>query len=159
MHSPAVPDPHRRRSPTADDLRVWRGFVETSERLRSELESRLQSQSSISSGDYAVLLALSEAEGRRMRSSELASHIRWERSRLSHHLARMESRGLVGRERCLTDSRGSEVVLTAEGASQFRRASATHLRAVQELFLDAFSPEQLGRVDEIVSALRKHLGG
>jgi hypothetical protein len=32
-----------------------------------------------------------------------------------------------------------------------------HLRAVQEPFPDAFSPEQLGRVDEIVAVLREHL--
>jgi len=141
----------------ATELRVWRDFVETGDHLRSLLASRLQSESDLSTGDYAVLLALSEASGKRLRSSELAAHIDWERSRLSHHLGRMESRALIAREKCADDSRGSEVVLTEGGASQFRRASAPHLRAVQELFLDALTPELIGQVDELNRALRDHL--
>ncbi|MCU1407375.1 MAG: putative MarR-family transcriptional regulator [Glaciihabitans sp.] len=146
-----------RRSPTAHDLKVWREFIETGEHLRSLIGSRLQVDSELSSGDYAVLLALAEANGKRMRSSELANHIEWERSRLSHHLGRMESRGLISREKCATDSRGADVVLTERGSSLFRRASAPHLKAVQELFIDAFTPELLTKVDEVTAALRGHL--
>ena len=141
----------------ATELRVWRDFVETGDHLRALLASRLQAESDLSTGDYAVLLALSEASGKRMRSSELAAHIDWERSRLSHHLGRMESRGLIGREKCLDDSRGSEIVLTATGASQFRSASAPHFRAIQELFLDALDTSLLGKVDEVTKALKEHL--
>jgi DNA-binding MarR family transcriptional regulator len=147
----------RRVLPTVEELRVWRDFIETAEALRSKLTSRLQSESVLSPGDYAVLLALSEAEGHRLRSSELAAGIGWERSRLSHHLARMERRGLIRRENCATDSRGAEVVLTAEGADTFRRASIPHLRAVRELFIDALTPEQLIMAGEIAATLRAHL--
>jgi DNA-binding MarR family transcriptional regulator len=154
-----------RKSPTAHDLRVWRDFVETGDRIRSLLAARLQSESGLSTGDYAVLLALSEAEGKRLRSSDLASVILWERSRLSHHLGRMDARGLVVREPCATDNRGSEVVLTPDGASQFRRASASHLRAVQELFVEAFATDDggaangadLAAVELVTEALREHL--
>ena len=141
----------------ATELRVWRDFVETGDRLRSLLAARLQAESELSTGDYAVLLALAEARGTRIRSSELADHVNWERSRLSHHLGRMESRGLVRREKCATDNRGSEIVLTDHGKAQFRRASAPHLKAVQELFLDALDPALLGKVDEITRALDGHL--
>jgi DNA-binding MarR family transcriptional regulator len=147
-----------KRSPTADGLAVWREFVETGDYLRSILASRLQAESDLSTGDYAVLLALSEAQGKRVRSSELAEQVNWERSRLSHHLARMEGRGLVRREKCADDSRGSEVILTDEGATRFRRSSAPHLRAIQQLFLDAFDADTLRKVDEITTALRAHLG-
>ena len=146
-----------KRTPTANDLQVWRDFVETGDHLRALLASRLQSDSDLSTGDYAVLLALSEASGTRIRSSELADLVNWERSRLSHHLGRMESRGLIRREKCLTDNRGAEVVLTESGASQFRRASAPHLRAVQQLFVDALDDDLLDKVDEVTRALRAHL--
>ena len=148
---------HARRSPTAQDLRVWRDFVETGDQLRALLAARLQSESELSTGDYAVLLALSEADGKRLRSSELADHVSWERSRLSHHLGRMESRGLVAREKCATDNRGSDIVLTDLGANQFRRASSPHLRAVQELFIDALDLDLLKKVDEVTQALSRHL--
>ncbi|SJM63432.1 MarR family winged helix-turn-helix transcriptional regulator [Gulosibacter sp. 10] len=147
----------QRRMPSAHELRIWRDFVETSELLRRRLGARMQAESGISSADYSVLLALGEAEGRSMRSSDLAEHIGWDRSRLSHHLGRMEKRGLIRRERCADDSRGSLVLLTREGAQRFRRGSVPHLRDVRELFLDALEPEQLTAVGEATAALRTHL--
>jgi len=146
-----------RRSPTSSDLASWRAFIEASEHIRGAIGSRLQSDSGLSSGDYSVLLSLSEATGNRVRSSELAATIGWERSRLSHHLGRMEQRGLIRRDNCLTDSRGAEAVLTDEGAVAFRRASAPHMHAIQELFVGALSPKQLEAVAEISKALSSHL--
>ena len=111
----------------------------------------------MSPGDYAVLLALREAAGNRMRSSALAEHIGWERSRLSHHLGRMERRGLIRRDDCAADSRGAEITATDQGLDSFRRASVPHLRAVDELFIAALTPAQLAALDEAIAALRQHL--
>lgn len=146
-----------RRSPTTEELAAWRAFIETSERIRGAIGSRLQADSGLSTGDYSVLLSLSEAPGNRVRSSELAAAIGWERSRLSHHLGRMEQRGLIRRDNCLTDSRGAEAVLTPEGAAAFRRASPPHLHAIQELFVSALTAEQLETVTTISAALASHL--
>ncbi|MDX2847289.1 MarR family winged helix-turn-helix transcriptional regulator [Actinacidiphila glaucinigra] len=143
--------------PTTEELRIWRDFIETTERLRSHLASRLQSDSALSPGDYAVLLALHEAEGHRLRSSELAAVIGWERSRLSHHLGRMERRGLIRRVECATDNRGAEAVLTDDGAQAFRLATLPHLGAVREMFVDALTPEQLAAAGAIAQALRARL--
>ncbi|MER7894413.1 MarR family transcriptional regulator [Micromonospora sp. NPDC094482] len=147
-----------RQLPTAEQLRIWRDFIETADALRSELTSRLQTESALSPGDYAVLLALSEADGSRMRSSELAAGIGWQRSRLSHHLGRMERRGLIRREESAADNRGAEVVLTPTGAEAFRGATYPHLRAIRELFVDALTPDQLAAAGEVAVALRAHLG-
>ena len=152
------PTRRRRVLPTTEELRVWRGFIETAEALRAELGARLQAESGLSPGDYAVLLALSEAPERRLRSSQLADDVGWERSRLSHHLGRMEKRGLIRREECLTDNRGAEVVLTPEGDTAFRAATVPHLTAVRELFVDALTPEQLAAAGEVAAALRANLG-
>jgi len=148
----------RRSTPTPEQLRIWRGFVETSATLRDRLGAQLQNSSSLSSGDYQVLLALSEADGHRARSSELAALIDWERSRLSHHLGRMEKRGLVRRVPCVDGVHGVDVLLTDEGAEAFRAANVPHLRAIRDLFVEALSPEQLAAVDDITAALRNHLG-
>src|ERR1700716_690672 len=105
-----------RRRMTARELAVWRSLLETTAELRRILSTQLQ-ESGVSPADYQVLLALSEADGQRMRSSELAASIEWERSRLSHHLGRMERRGLIRRDDCATDSRGAEVSLTESGGA------------------------------------------
>jgi DNA-binding MarR family transcriptional regulator len=144
---------------SSGQLAVWRGLVDTTAQLSRLLGARLQEDTSLSPADYQVLLALSEAAGRRLRSSRLAAAIDWERSRLSHHLARMQRRGLIGRDECATDSRGAEVFMTEDGARVFRRATAPHARAIKAHFADALTPEQFEALDEILQALRDHLEG
>ncbi len=154
----AVAATTKRRSPTASALATWRTFIETSDRLRAVIAARMQAESGLSTGDYTVLLSLSEATGHRMRSSDLAAQVGWERSRLSHHLGRMEQRELIRREDCATDSRGQEVVLTNAGAAAFRRASAPHLHAIQETFIAALTTQQLEAARDLATALSEHLG-
>ncbi|HTU16047.1 MAG TPA: MarR family transcriptional regulator [Solirubrobacterales bacterium] len=146
----------RRNRLTARELRIWRDYIETAETIRSELSARMQRDSGLSTGDYQVLLALSEADRHRMRSSTLATHIGWQRSRLSHHLGRMERRELIRRQDCPTDSRGAEVVLTEQGLRAFRRSTSPHFLAIRETFLDALTPEQLAAAAELSAALREH---
>jgi DNA-binding MarR family transcriptional regulator len=147
-----------RRRMTSRELAIWRSFIETAAELTRILGAQLQ-QSGCSPADYQVLLALKEADGRRLRSSELAASIDWERSRLSHHLGRMERRGLIHRSDCATDSRGAEVALTEEGAQLFRQASVRHLRAIKKHFADALTPGQFEELASIMQALRDHLHG
>lgn len=145
-----------KRQMTAGQLAIWRSLLDTTAELRTILGAQLQ-ESSLSPADYQVLLALSEVDGRRLRSSELAEAIDWERSRLSHHLGRMERRGLIRRDDCATDSRGAEVSLTVDGAAAFRRATAPHLRAVKRHFADALTPEHFEALADILRALQDHL--
>ena len=149
----------RRRAPKPEQLRAWRSFIETSEAVRAAIGSRLLADTGLSMGDYGVLLALSEAQDNRLSSSKLADSIHWERSRLSHHLGRMERRGLVERHGGATDNRSTEVTLTAAGTAAFRKATGPHLRVVQEYFVDALTPEQLSSMERAAQALQAHLDG
>ncbi|XVU29030.1 MarR family winged helix-turn-helix transcriptional regulator [Actinoplanes sp. CA-054009] len=147
--------PGSRRLPTREQLSAWRDFIETTEALRSRIGSRLHDETGLSPGDYSVMLALSEMS--EMRSSDLATHIGWERSRLSHHLGRMERRGLITREDCATDNRGAFVRATPDGAAAFEAATVPHLKAIRELFVDALTPDQIAAAAEIAAALRTRL--
>ena len=141
---------------TSAELATWRSLVDTTGELRRVLGAELQ-ETSLSPADYQVLLALTETSSKRIRSSELAQAIDWERSRLSHHLGRMERRRLIQRDGCATDSRGAEISLTAEGARIFRRATAPHMRSIKRHFADALTPEQFAALRDIVHALQNHL--
>src|SRR5437879_7053639 len=146
----------RRRRMASRELAIWRSLIDTTAELRRILGAELQ-ESNLSPADYQVLLALSEADGRRLRSSALAKTIDWERSRLSHHLGRMERRRLIRRDDCATDSRGAEISLTAEGARVFRRATAPHMRSITRHFADALTPEQFAALGDILRSLENHL--
>jgi DNA-binding MarR family transcriptional regulator len=145
-----------RRRMTSRELRIWRALLDTTADLRRILGAQLQ-ESNLSPADYSVLLTLSEAAGREVRSTQLAAMMEWERSRLSHHLGRMERRGLIRRDECPTDSRGALVSLTEDGADVFRRASSPHLRAIKRHFADALTPAQFDALAEILDAVRRHL--
>lgn len=147
----------RRRLPTPEELAIWRSHLETFDIVRARIEARLHQDSRLSSGDYRVLLALSEADGKALRSSALADHIGWERSRLSGHLGRMERRDLVRREPCAEDARGSDVHLTDAGARAFRDSTLPHLQAIKEVFVDAFTTTQLAQLGEATALMRDHL--
>lgn len=148
--------PVARRRMTSRELAVWRSLLDTTTLLRRVLSAEMQ-ESALSPADYQVLLALREAAGTRLRSSELAAACDWERSRLSHHLNRMERRGLIRRDNCASDSRGAEISLTEHGANMFQRATAPHLRAIKLYFADALTPEQFEALGEILQALHSHL--
>ena len=95
--------------------RAWRGYRRMRRLLDLELARELMQDAGLSEPDYDVLSDLSETPEQRLRLSELADRMLWSRSRLSHHISRMQQRGLVSREECATDGRGSVVVLTPAG--------------------------------------------
>lgn len=140
------------------ELRAWRGLIETTALLRHRSDQQLMADSGLSGSDYPVLVTLHERGGSAIRSTELADLIGWEQSRLSHHLARMERRGLVSRRPCAADARGSEVLLTSAGRSTFLAAAPAHSDAVQRLFADALTPAQLEALADAMDTLRHHLG-
>ena len=97
------------------EQRAWRALMVMQDGLSEFLERRLRTRCGLSQADYGVLAHLSEAPEGRLRPFELGRLLRWEKSRLSQHLGRMEKRGLVTREPCATDQRGAVVVAHRSG--------------------------------------------
>src|SRR4051812_43668086 len=89
------------------EQRAWRSLMTMHAGLSEHLERQLRTRNGMSDADYQVLAHLSEAPDGRLRSFALGNAMRWEKSRLSQHLTRMEKRGLVRRERCSDDQRGA----------------------------------------------------
>jgi DNA-binding MarR family transcriptional regulator len=123
--------------------RVWRGIVGLQQRLFAELERQMIRDGGLSGAEYTLLVPLSEAPGGLLRARELGRMVGWERSRLSHQLARMEKRGLVIREECAEDARGLMVRLTGAGRAAIVAAAPTHVMAVRRHFFDALTDAEL----------------
>src|SRR6478752_7915236 len=96
------------RTLTADQQRTWLAYMRVQLRLTYEMNRQLQADSNLSLPDYDVLIALRYAPRGQMQITELAAGIGWERSRLSHHLRRLESRGLVDLRPAESDRRATE---------------------------------------------------
>jgi DNA-binding MarR family transcriptional regulator len=141
----------------SDEQRAWRAWLAMSDRLRGQIGRDLLADSGLSEADYHVLAHLSESPGRRQRVSDLASCLDWSRSRLSHQLARMEARGLIRREGCPSDSRGSFAVLSDEGWAVIRRAAPKHVASVRRHFIDLLEREQIEQLSAISCRVLDHL--
>jgi DNA-binding MarR family transcriptional regulator len=85
--------------------------------------------------------------------------LRWDKSRLSQHLGRMEKRDLVTREPCPTDQRGTVVVMTPRGRELITAAAPQHVDDVRRAFLDALTPAELRTLTTIGDKVRERLAG
>jgi DNA-binding MarR family transcriptional regulator len=136
-----------------EEERAWRALQFMQMRLEGALARQLAADSGLSYPDYLVLVALTDRPDGRMRLFELAGVLGWEKSRLSHHVARMAARGLVKKERCDADRRGAFVVVTKSGRKELESAAPGHLGAVRRLFVDRLTPSQLAVIADAAEAV------
>lgn len=143
-------------SPEEWDL--WRDYFRGGRELVAALDRRLQSDAGISHPEYLVLLSLWNAQEHSLRTGELADELSWEKSRVSHQVARMEARGLVERRECETDARGVWVVLTPDGSRLLLRATRDHTDAIREWFFELMSDEEKSVLGAVARRMRENLG-
>ncbi|GAB3362364.1 MarR family transcriptional regulator [Micromonospora halotolerans] len=137
--------------------RAWRGYRRMRRLLDLELARELTQGAGLSEPDYDVLSDLSETPDQRLRLSELADRMLWSRSRLSHHISRMQQRGLVTREECATDGRGSIVVLTPAGRRAIEAAAPGHVAAVRRHLIDLLTAEEIAALGALTHRVVDHL--
>ena len=114
----------------------------------------------MSAADYAVMVPLSEAPNGQLRTKELGVALGWDRSRTSHQVTRMVKRGLLVREDCEDDARGSMVGLTPAGRAAIEKAAPNHVALVRQLFFDPLSDDELDALaavlDRMLTAIRQY---
>lgn len=125
------------------EQRIWRAYLQMQGQLAARLNRQLQADCGLSLADYEVLVHLTDTQDGRLRPFELARGLQWEQSRLSHHLNRMQNRGLVTRQECREDGRGAFVVLTAAGRRSIEAAAPGHVDTVRRLFFDGLTRDQV----------------
>jgi DNA-binding MarR family transcriptional regulator len=137
--------------------RAWRGYIQMRWLLDQRIARDLDRDAGLSEADYMVLAALSEAPEHRSRLIELAGRMLWSKSRLSHQLARMETRGLVRREVRPESSRAIDAVLTGEGLHAIQRAAPNHVASVRRHFIDLLTEEQVDAIGDATEQVIAHL--
>jgi DNA-binding MarR family transcriptional regulator len=136
---------------------VWQGYLHMNQNLYAFLEQQIGGESGLSGPDYKVLHPLSEAPDGFLRARDLGTEIGFDRSRLSHHLTRMERRGLVAREECAEDARGLMVRLTKAGRRAIGEAAPAHAEAVQRCFFDLLSKDEIETLAAVFDRVLENL--
>ena len=121
---------------------MWKAYRDVYQGLSEVLQDQLLRDAGLSGSEYPVLVALSYAPGGVMRAREICSELGWDRSRLSHLVGRMENRGLVAREECSDDARGTMVRLTDTGRAAVEDAAPEHSEAIRRYFFNLLSKSE-----------------
>ncbi len=131
---------------SAEQQTHWRAYLLGAARLSDALTRQLEHDAGLSLSEYEILVRLSEAEGRTLRMSDLATSLVHSRSRLTHTVGRLESRGLVVRASCPDDRRGVNCTMTDAGYALLESAAPGHVQAVREHLVDRLTGEELRAV-------------
>ena len=125
------------------ELAAWRGMLRVHAALVKALDAELVQAHDLPLISYEVLITLDAAPERRQRMAELADSVLLSRSGTTRLVDRLERDGLIARENCEDDGRGSFAVLTERGSELISQARATHLDGVRERFLRHLGEDEL----------------
>lgn len=125
------------------ELAAWRGMLRVHAALVKALDAELLHAHDLPLISYEVLITLDAAPGRRRRMADVADSVLLSRSGTTRLVDRLVGKGLIAREECADDGRGSFAVLTDDGAELLEQARTTHLEGVRERFLRHFDEDEL----------------
>jgi len=132
---------------------AWRTFLGAHAAVLRRLEAELEAEGLISLADYDVLVNLATAPAGKLRMSELADQVLLSRSGMTRRIDRLETAGLVRRDECAADRRGSYATITPDGLERVRSAGPTHLRGIEEHFIAKLSPAELEAIRAALSKI------
>jgi DNA-binding MarR family transcriptional regulator len=143
----------------AREDRAWRAFMHAHHQLTVCLNRLLLQDSGLSGADYEILAVLSGLPEGRMPAQEMGTLLRWEKSRLSHQVRRMQEQGLVAREPNPSDGRSAMIVLLPAGRRAIEDAAPEHVRNVRRHMTDLFTPAELDTLAGLNERILRHLAG
>ena len=135
------------------ELTAWRTFLRAHAKVVRRLEAELLLEHHLPLASYDVLVQLSEAPDRRLRMTELADRVLLSRSGLTRLADRLEREGLIERQTCESDARGTLAVLTGAGLARLREAWLTHARGVAEHVTGRLTGEEVAQLAALLGKL------
>jgi DNA-binding MarR family transcriptional regulator len=138
-----------------EEMRAWRGLLESYGDLHAALEAELLAGYGIDGGDYGVLVNLSEAPEHRLRMCDLAARLHLSPSGLTRRLDGLVRSGYVTREPSAADRRVTLAVLTDAGQEKLETAAPAHVDGVRRHFIDHLSRTQIRQLGAAFDALQR----
>ncbi len=124
------------------ELTAWRTFLRAHATVVRRLEAELVAEHDLPLASYDVLVQLSESPSHSLRMTQLAERVLLSRSGLTRLVDRLVRDGLVERQACPQDARGTLAVLTPAGLDRLTQAWPTHLRGVAS-YMSRLNPAEI----------------
>jgi DNA-binding MarR family transcriptional regulator len=144
---------------TPEEQRAWRAYVAGYLLVEDAIDRQLQQEAGMPHLYYSILANLSDTPERRLRMTELAEQLKITRSRLTYAVTRLEKDGLLRREDCSWDKRGSVAVLTDEGMAVLEKTAPGHVDTVRASLFARLTPEQVGQLEDIFTQVVRGFQG
>jgi DNA-binding MarR family transcriptional regulator len=132
---------------------AWVALLRAHAATTRELSALLVAEHGLTINDFECLLRLSRAEGQRMRRVDLAGELLLTASGVTRLLDGLEAAGYVERAACASDRRVTYAVLTEAGAAKLREAADSHVSAVQALFDERYTEDELDHLGRLLARL------
>ena len=130
---------------------AWIGLLEAHKRLTRTLDAELDAEYGLTLSGLETLGRLAAAPERKLGLSDLAAACGLSLSRISRIIDSLEARKLVERCPVAQDARAREAWLTDAGLELVQRAQSSHFAAVQRLFFEQLSAEEIATLAEVFS--------
>jgi DNA-binding MarR family transcriptional regulator len=128
---------------------AWVNLAAVMELLPAAIDGQLRRDAGLTHFEYWVISMLSEAPEHTLRMTALAARTNATLPRLSHVVARLETRGLVQRFPCPQDRRATNARLTDDGWARVVAAAPGHVATVRHYVIDALTPDQVAALESI----------
>jgi MarR family 2-MHQ and catechol resistance regulon transcriptional repressor len=128
-------------------------FMEAHMGLAAKLAPRLH-ECGVSETEWEVLLRLGRTRGGRLRMSDLSAQTSLSTSGITRVIDRLERDGLVVRESCDTDRRGTWARITESGNVRLTSILALHLDDIERWFTGRLTLQQLGALTDALRVIR-----
>ena len=138
-----------------EEMQLWHKWKNTYKMIFGNVVKDMSEQTGLSEGDFGILDRLDLYGEGKLRQQELADLMDWDKSRLSHHLTRMEKRGLVIREPLKTE-RGVEVTITSTGILALQEARPVVSIAIRQHFLDLLTEQDKETITSLAEKAKRN---
>jgi MarR family 2-MHQ and catechol resistance regulon transcriptional repressor len=128
-------------------------FMEAHEGLTSKFSTRFHGHA-LSETEFEVLLRLARSPGRRLRMSDLSAQTSLSTSGITRVVDRLERDGLVARDRCEDDRRGTWARITEAGVERIGAVLPGHLDDVEQWFTGLLQPIQITALTDALRVVR-----
>lgn len=139
-----------------DALTAWRMFLMAHATAVGRIEDDLTRAGGLPLVEYDVLVALEHAPDCRLRLRDLNRRVLLTRSGVTRLVDRLESAGLIERERRGEDRRAIYAVLTDEGRSAIKHTWPVYASGIQRHFARYLSPQHVAILSTEMQCVAAH---
>lgn len=128
------------------ETRAWFTFIKAQQIVLEKVDKDLKDKGYPPISWYDVILELDKAQYGRLRQNGLGELILLSKYNVSRLLDRLEKQGLIRREQCVEDTRGTFAVITDRGKKLRKDMWPVYYKSINEHFLSRFSQKELAQI-------------